>query len=1165
MKHKLGKTALLAALAAAVALLLADAPALGAPAFVARVAFDFEEGTAVFYRGSEAGIAPGDIFEAARDGVAVATLEAEQVKPFYTRARLLSGVEKAFEASASPTAATVGPQDSDNRFFDKDSPMPDGLKKELDIALKGYRYALYRAYGASGNERQFLSTKGLINRGASMEQASDLNITATYGKELSLTGNLSESPNIERKMRFDLGTGGHKASFGLFSPDFRSGSLATLNKEINGVAAQYNSKKYEADFVVSQSKSSTKSVSFNGDNTHGPFSLNSFQILENSESVTLNGQVLAADKYYIEYYVGQITFCNPSDSTDCMTIKRSDTVQVNFEERLVLSLNAGAITAFSVKRNLSESGSIGFARVSQEAQRSRQQVLAADTLMLTGASVSSTPEGSFILLNCGAGQYHPGDRFCFVLDTSLKIYKNGAPLTKSADYSLDSAGYMEGVIKILGSYEQDDIFSVEYLYYVRDQIKPVLNEKLVYDGDDIYPLTQGLPRRIYPGSELAFNGVELCSNAECLPPESIPESSYIIDHIDNHIRITDAAYNPSGFDEWLRVSYFAVPATGGADESDYDHTVYQVFGTAAAGPVNFKFEYGRSESDVSNNPVSVVNEKLVRAPVEAVCPTVSGQPSGDCFFKLRNTNIVELSETVTWSENDQPLFAGRDYEMDYASGAITFRNNIAFAPETVLYASYRYLPDIEEGIVSANASRVSAETRMLGYTLQMKSESTDVFFSPLGGNNTLETSRADFSVSGSPAPNVALNVTTSRFKVAKDIYGTHSDDNRQLSVSTRWSPGLYSVGYEYARDTTRDNAPAPETDTERAAHTFTVGTAGLWRPGLKLDYSLSKEDFDDRAGSAPNRSTTSGAFAAQYRKDNTFDLKAVFKSSGTDSFGVGVPYSTTTNSRSAILTYYPAELITVTADINSQRVSDTRATAGNNGKDSTGVSIVALSRGRLQSVSLNMTKQSFPAYNTGGGSSYSSTSLASQYLLTSALMFSPTVRMFQTDSSGSSSDSISKIAKLEYRPQDKPFEAVLTREWSDTTATSASGSADDSGADIFSFDLKYKRSSKTVFVYRFGRTDMSGATSSSQNTTNTFMVERVPSETKKFNLSYYTLDTDSADSTSQSSLQFESSIKMSKILSWKTTFNKTSFSSSRDPESNDYSGYLMETKLQADF
>ena len=70
---------------------------------------------------------------------------------------------------------------------------------------------------------------------------------------------------------------------------------------------------------MSMSKSTPKSVSFYGDNTHGPYSLKAFQILQNSEVVRINGQTIIPSEYTMDYFSGQILTSGPI--IDIFTLK----------------------------------------------------------------------------------------------------------------------------------------------------------------------------------------------------------------------------------------------------------------------------------------------------------------------------------------------------------------------------------------------------------------------------------------------------------------------------------------------------------------------------------------------------------------------------------------------------------------------------------------------------------------------------------------------------------------------------------------------------------------------------------------------------------------------------------------------------------------------------
>lgn len=1197
-------------------------PAFAAPAFVSHVSFNFEDGSVTFYLGAEAGIKPGDIFEVVRDGVTVARIEAVEVEPLYTRAKIL-GADKyaggaamigeipeppaeqpaqkktAPEKTAAPsqpepqpekqeTAPTTPPPSSappdketkeqqnapreqdlnQQQTGEKTSPediivLDEDLrekmqKKEIDIDLSGYRYMIFRTYSSSGNEQNFLSFNGLLTRGGRIEQGTDLKVKMTYGETTTLEGSIYEIPDQERELRFELNSGHYKALFGEFQADFRSGSLASISKKISGAEVQYTTKKIEADWFMSESKSNSKTVSFTGDNTHGPFALDAFQMVENSETVKVNGQLIPQSKYDIDYYSGQITFCDPVNETECMVIKSTDTVQVTYEEKLLLSLSGGTINGVSAKYNFSEDQSLGVAYLSQEASSANQRIRAAGSFPVPGEP-PLTLATSVIQLPITGTDY---PQYLFLVQESryITVKKNGQPLTFNVDYIMDNANYLRGRIPLNVDFTATDTFQVNYTYYIQDYVGEVRDEKLFRTGAEIeFYLTGSRTGVIYPGSEAEF-GVFLCDSDPCIKIEPLtPDEDYMVME-GNRIKVINSAYLPDMEDEYILISYLTVPFSG-ALTSDYNHTVAQIFGNTKIGSVDIGFEFGESESDISSTPVQVMSEKVAQATGTVTCPTQQTPPDG-CRYILRNDNIADSSEKIRFSSSDRTYINGIDYTLDYDTAELIFKGNLQIATDTVIYADYRYNPDIQTGLQKGRATRFTAATNIKKYGFSLRSSKTDPFFAPLSGNTSLETSRLDLALSGKPTDSLNFDISTSNFDIARDIAESSVLENNQLNAKLSYKRGKQTYAWSYGKDTSRDNLPIPALDQARTKNSLSVSASELWKPGLNLSYTASKENFNDNAGTVNDTSSASSELGLEYKQGDKLNVKAVFNNSNINTSGI-TPYSSRAQSRNIKLSYNPWELVTVSADIDRQRTADSRPGQGASGKDSSGLSIVALGVGDFQSIAFNLTQQSYPSFTSGDSQSETS-SLNCAYSLTSSLTFSPGISKTRSSAVNYASDSTRKTLKLDYRPQKARYELSTTKEFSDTTTSSASGAASSSSGDTLSLDFKYKFGEKMDFLYRYNRTQQDSADSSETTLNQSWRLGYNPGKKEKYGITYTISDRSQAGTVSKKNLLLESDISLSKILRWKTEFTSMKYSDPGKADEN-FNGNFLKSELRAEF
>jgi hypothetical protein len=1139
--------------------------ALATPALVSHVGFDFEQGNMTFYTGTESGIKPGDIIEVVRDGVPIVRAEALEVEPFYTRAKILMAAETTGkedflkEISVSTPAETARPPEagiSNDKIIVMDKDLGERMaRKEIKFDFKGYRYMMFRSYSSSGNDQNFLSYNGLLTRGGRIEQGTDLNVKTTYGEKTTLEGDIYEIPLQERVLKFSLNTGQYKGLFGDFQVDFRSGSFATINKQIVGAEAQYTTNNVEADWFTSQSKSTSKTITFTGDNTHGPFSLDTFQMIENSETVKLNGQVISRDDYGIDYYSGQISFCNPNDQTNCTEIKNSDTVQVSFEEK---STTGGAINGMSTKYKFSDDTFFGVAYLAQDANAAAKKIKSSKTWHISGQDLINAATSTIPLPQTGTN--YPAYRFLVQEARFISVKKNGSALQYGVDYTMDDTTYLLGRIPLNVAPAATDEFVITYTYYEQEFVNEVRDEKLYRTGGEMEFILNGSQTGvIYPGSEAQANfGVYFCNSDPCIKDIRLqPGADYTI--VDDNTLRPSAAYLPDTDDEYILISYLTVPYSG-PQSSEYNHTVSQIYGGARVGSVDIAFEFGQSQSDISTTPIQILNEKIVKTSNAIVCQN-SDTPANECRYTLHNKNIVEWSEKIHLSTSDTPLVSGVNYTLDDDTATLVLTGGIRIDADTLIYADYQYNPDIASGIQTGNASKISLASQIGNYNLSLKSGQADTFFAPLSGNNSLETSRLDFSLSGNITDSLTINLANSNFDVASDISESSTVSNNQFETSLGYKHGNQTFDYSFGKDTASDGLPEPVTDQTRTNHKLSISADDLWRPGLKLSFTTAKENYSDIADDNDS-SSASNKLGVGYKIGDNISLETAFTTDSTSSTGA-TPHTTSTDGRAILLTYIPWNLVTITADIDHQRKNDSRPAQGSSGKDTSGVSVVVLDRGNFQSINFNLTEQSYPSY-TSGDSQSQFADLNFTYLLSSSLTFTPTVSKTQYSSAGSSSSTDASGVKFEFRPRNKPFELSTSKDWSDTTSSTTGSDATTSSNDTLDLDLNYKFGEHKNLLYRYEQRQNESRTSSTTATNQSLRFGMEKGEKAKYSLTYAISDSSSASSTSKKSLLFQSRIALSKILRWNTEFTMTDYADS-DNSVESFKGNLITSELRAEF
>lgn len=1034
--------------------------------------------------------------------------------------------------------------------------------RKFKLELSGYRYFKYRAYSSSGNSGSFMSRNGLLTYGNKFEQGTMLTVVGKYGDNFEVTGELNEQYKQERTIDFSLKAGLFNARFGDFSSTFRSGSLVNLNKKITGVQVQYDSTKVKADYVVSNSKSNSKTITFFGDNTHGPYSLRAFQILDNSESVSINGIALKPEEYIMDYFSGQITFCPSGNGTDinCREVKTTDKVQVVFEEKLLFSDKGGTVNAMSVGYQLNDTTDIGFAHVSQESSRGTQRVRKATSYTITGADLS-LQAGCPLFTICLPKTYK--SQYVMMVKRFEKVTKNGQPLL---DFLITDEGYAYGEVALTTPYFASDTFVVEYSYYSPEFVNEIVKESedailRSENGDTpVFYLNNG----IYSGTEQAYycelneNTIGDCDNEKQL----IRGVDYRLNEDSAIIEILNPNYYPNdNLNRYLRVAYFYVPRTSDRD-SLYDHTVSQVYGGATIGPVNLKYEYGWSEGDASKTPVQVLKFKVVTADKSYKCPNSSTAVPG-CSFQFNHANLVELSESITVTDRERPLRAGIDYNIDYDAGVIKFTNNYAFSTGATIVANYQYLPDIRSGIASGNATIIDAGAKLWNFNVSAKMGAADTFFIPVEGNTALETSRNEYRVDGELVKGLKVNYGIVTFDRASDIAETSSvkTDQNTLGFEYMHKKG-HSFKYEKTTETAQDNLRVRDVDSSRDGQEMTFGFKELFLKGLQLDFNIGSEDVVDKTGNLDNTESSVKGLTVAYSRERLLDLSLQLEKNELTNAGVSGKFTSENFSKNMILSYYPTDNIQVETDIKAQIVTDSRASGGS-GKNESTISVTANSMGKVRNAVISHTNNSFPGYNSG--STNSSTSIMSlEYGMTKDLSLIPSLNLTSTDADQNTSSNTKKGIKFDYRPGHQKYAGSLTFEFSDLQTASPQTRSSGSQNRILG-DMIYKFNEKTNLIYRLDKNDYAMNDSSSTTLQNSFSVNFKPSDTRKFMFQFNISNQSSVNQkTTDTSTILKSDMKLSRIFSWVTEIKRSKFEAAPGKASN-YNGTLVESEIRAEF
>jgi hypothetical protein len=1183
-------------LAALAAFLFAPSSAMRAraaqsPAFYSNMIMDFNTGKPVFVQTPDGDVS-GRLYDLAPGDRRILVVPSRVAAPLAAYTGVLdadrnatdsSGMLRALGAAAAieplsmpyfenllQSAPDQAPQSGPAPPFGQSPQDQDGDRQDRKIKfdIRGYRYIKFRQYSSSGDSQTFLSQNGLFTYGDTIEQGTSLQISAKRD-DIELSGTINELPLQERDLAFDILYGAYGVKLGDFNSEFKGGTLASLNKRITGAEILYESPKYDFGFVSSQARSQPRTISFNGNNTHGPYDLNTFEIVAGSAQVLLNGQPMPEHMYDLDYYAGQISFCSTTLPPKCTPIKTSDTVQVTFEQKLLLSLTAGNLQGFSGAYKLpGQKGKIGMAWLTQEANRAAQSARRNNTETFSGAQLlaqGATEEQQRIIFLDPPNSRFTSAGLEFIVRNTVTVHRNGQLLDPVSDFSIPYRGYASGRIDLAQTPSTADSFTVNYSYYVDDFINVSQQEEIRETGDIVFTLQRS---QVFAGSEV----VHYCTNPTCTGPDLLspgPAADYEIDETNNTL-IIHSVKRPNEIDgAFLQITYYYVPSEA-PEATDFDHTVRNIFGAyKIGGNTSIEFESATSNSDAAKTPIQVMNEVVARPAADITCPATL-TPAPECQYILANTKIEENSESIRINNNPITLRRGADYTLDADTSRLTFTGGVTIPAGAVVYANYRYNPDIDLGLVTGNATRLTATTKLRNISLTVSKHGADPFFAPIGGNTTLETSRLDTTLSFPVSETLTIDAVRSKFKTAEDIYETHNTTTRDNTTRITWSPGgrswLQSAAWSFGGTDTSDDRPTPATDNTRRTRSLEFDILVPKFKNMKFNTSFGSEQYTDNTALTDNTKSSFSNMALSYKPRNELSLDLTIQKTGVDSTGPTGNNSSANTARSMLLTWQPVPLITLTADINSQHQANSSADIEDTTIDTTTVRLTTLPFWRIRVFTYGLTQQDRPSQFTGGTQS----NVQNVSFTTDAgngVSITPTHTISSSSSAYTSSKTTLDSIRVEYLPAEQPWEASLLTETSGTSSLSSTAAQSNTDTNRLSWDLKYKFTPYTSILYRNSNnstTHRSETISTNSEQRHTFQFEHQVQNKWVLRASYILFDRSAVFDTSERNLEINSEYRLSEILFWNFNYRIIGYDSPQRPETS-HDGQILETELRLQF
>src|SRR3989339_1488948 len=198
----------------------------------------------------------------------------------------------------------------------------EGSYPQLDIS--GFKKWEYKSVDIAPKRNYFSGLTQLGGfypnyTGGPWQERLQLRILGQLSKDLAVTYDLEQQP--ESPERFDVKVKYYNTelSFGDINATFSGNEFVSASKTLNGVMLTSKDSWYDVTVVPSAKlKSQTQALtSQKGNNTPGPYNLGHGGIVEGSEVVLLNNNVMVRNAdYTIDYFEGKITFTRQLSQTD---------------------------------------------------------------------------------------------------------------------------------------------------------------------------------------------------------------------------------------------------------------------------------------------------------------------------------------------------------------------------------------------------------------------------------------------------------------------------------------------------------------------------------------------------------------------------------------------------------------------------------------------------------------------------------------------------------------------------------------------------------------------------------------------------------------------------------------------------------------------------------
>ena len=232
------------------------------------------------------------------------------------------------------------------------------------IVITGHRELAYHLQKVDGDRQAF---RDLTYSGRGGRRFTDTgqmtidghDVLGVLNFQMQISDNRYQDPESQR-----ISINYKKGPYSLDLGDIRgsllnTNSLASFNRSLKGTAIGYKSGRLAMKAVRSQAKGSATTISIAGENSVGPYFLQSGRIVKDSVQIQVDGQDLKLGQdYSVNYDIGSVTFINK-------IIPPTSTMVVTYES-LGLNGSLGTVEGVGASYDFGKFGKVGLTSLQQK-------------------------------------------------------------------------------------------------------------------------------------------------------------------------------------------------------------------------------------------------------------------------------------------------------------------------------------------------------------------------------------------------------------------------------------------------------------------------------------------------------------------------------------------------------------------------------------------------------------------------------------------------------------------------------------------------------------------------------------------------------------------------------------------------------------------------------